>query len=354
MAPSSLELLDSRSVNIDDWSRAFSKALQAQLLAYDRVMLPILGRGRLRHLPERNYQLQGRGLSGVRQRVWSFDARVERDWLDIAVAYPLEHIDDWMVLFRQEDLPPELASTLRPPLVPRLRKTLSARTWSIADVCESCDGNLEFTEFLELIDHHRWVRLDHRTDAGTFTIERWQNRTLEKRLQLELDVQLQANISADYPDAEVPLRLDPIWVPPPEEDLALCIADVVDDIYATLRRLCRYQFGLDIDCLGPLLFWRNWPDELCEFDEKEDAPTLDLAAQMARELGEDPQRVAAQLESWLERCVEHSHCELPFFGELRTATLPDLWLEFPDSARDSLLIPGEAIYVAASPDESGE
>ena len=333
------------------WGQAFETALQRQLRAYGRVYLPHLGRGQRRHLPDRNFKLGGENLQATRQTIWFFDGQTNLDWLDIAVSYPLEDIDDWMILFRPEDLSREAREILRPPLVPRLRTTLQARPWSIVDVCETADGNLEFTDFLRIIDHFPWIKIDHRTDTGLCTIEQWSERTRKSLLRIELDAQLQTNVSTDFPPGELPLLLDLGWTAPSNPRALIAIADVLDDIYATLRRLIRHNFQVDPDRLGPLLFWRDWPDELFEFDEQEDRHFLDPALQIAEQLGKPPEAVSPVLDHWLQRILAEPHCQLPFFGDFLITDLPDLVLISYDGTHEEINIPGGPLYVAFPPED---
>ena len=341
-------------ISSQQWGRAFEVALQRQLRAYGRVYLPHLGRGQRRHLPDRNFTLGGVPMSAPRQTLWFFDGQTHLDWLDIAVSYPLEDIDDWMILFRPEDLSREARELLRPPLVPRLRTTLLARPWSIVDVCETNDGNLEFTDFLRIIDHFPWIKIDHRTDTGVCIIEEWSDRTRKTLLRIELDTQLQTNVSTDFPPGELPLLLDADWTAPTDPRALIAIADVLDDIYATLRRLIRHNFHVDPDRLGPLLFWRDWPDELFEFDENEDQHFLDPALQIAQELGQPAEAVSLVLERWLHRILEEPQCRLPYLGDFLITELPDLELISYDGTHEEITIPGGPLFVVVPPGESTE
>lgn len=343
----------SSEISADAWAAAFKTALERQLSAYGRIYLPHLGRGIRRHLPERGFKILGRTLKAPRQTHWFFDSQHNLDWLDIAVSYPLEDIDDWMILFRTDDLSVKARDTLRPPLVPRLRKTLQAREWSIVDVCETAEGNLEFTDFLELIDRYPWIKIDHRTDRGTCIIETWGERTRKTLLRIELDYQLQTNVSSDFPPVEMPLLFHPQWTPPEDPRALAAIGDVLDDIYATLRRLIRANFHIDPDRLGPLLFWRDWPDELFEFDEKEDSAYIDPALQMADVLGTAPEKVVPTLSAWLQRALQTPSCELPFLGTLLVTTLPDLEMISYDGTHDEVQIPGGPLVIATPLTEVG-
>lgn len=360
-APSALSLLPFSTggpgcLAPEDWGRAFSQALQIQIRAYGRILLPHLGRGQRRHLPERKYRLAGRILEAPRETMWVFDGDKNAGWFDIAVNYQMENIDDWFIIFRPCDVPRSICETLRPPLVPGLRKTLSALPWSVVDVCATGEGNLESTDFLEIIDHYPWLRVDHRTDAGIFCVEDWRDRERKERLELELDVQLLTDISADYPAPDSPLLIDPDWNGPEDDRLLVPVADTLDDIYATLRRLVDHRFGLDIDRIGPLLFWRDWPDELFEFDEREDPDLVDISTQMAAILNRKTDEIAPLVDAWLARCISVPRCVMPYLGELRSTALPDLQLEFPDEDREPIAIPGRPLYVAvtsAGQDRSG-
>ncbi len=336
----------SLSVEPDRWIKAFSDALQIQLRAYGRILLPVLGRGQRRHLPERRYRIGGKLLTAPRHTVWFFDTQTEADWLDIAVSYPLENIDDWVILIHRDQVPEKVAQTLRPPLVPGLRQSLSSRPWTIVDVCETREGNLEVTDFQKIIANHPWLRLDHRTDTGLCTIETWKDQKRITELRLELDVDLQADISADFPVSEHPLLIDPAWKAPTEDRLLIAVADVLDDIYSTLRRLVHHRYELNVDRLGPLFFWRDWPDELFEFNEREDPQFLDIAHQMAAILEQPVELVSQCLTQWLTRCTSVSRCTMPFIGELSTTMLPDLHLTSVDESHEPITIPGEPLYMA--------
>jgi len=228
------------------------------------------------------------------------------------------------LLLPAERLPAELCATLRPPLVPRMRKTLMGRPWTVVDVTERGEGNLEFTEFMELIGHHPFLKLDHRTDTGLFILESWGERARKERLALNLDEDLYVDILPEVPAPEAPLGLPVGWEAPGDPAAAAAVGDVLDDLYSTLRRLVLDRFQLDTDRLGPLLYWRDWPDELCEFDEREDPAFLDLALEMAERLEADPDEVRVALMQWMEWIQGESSCDVPSLGRVIALDIPRL------------------------------
>ncbi|RDV37892.1 hypothetical protein DV096_12340 [Bradymonadaceae bacterium TMQ3] len=315
-------------------ARVFVDVLEAQDSAYERLLLPALGLAERREFPAREMHHGERTLEFPEQAFWLFDRTRQASWLDAAMLFPFENVDDWLILYRTSEVDAATHRTLQPLLVPRLRQTLTSLPWSIVDYGGEDDGRMDHEEFVQLIGQARWMRVDHDANQGIFGVATWADQERQEIWRATIDDHFRAGLDplSEEPP-EHPLLLPRDWqLPPPDDVAGRVAAELLDDVYHNLRRYVLERHGFDTERLGTLILWRDWPDELFEFDEREDPHHLNLPLAMSEELGVEPARLDALLTRWLTLCLEKRARALPFFGDILSVSLPPTTLQLLDAS----------------------
>lgn len=335
---------------------ASEEALADQISDYGRVLLPRLGIGQHVESPARTFQFPSHAYTHRPFSYWHFDARGEANWLHAALLYPFEHLDNWVVLVSAADLDPWHISQLRPPMIPRLQRTLKALEWIVVDQGGHEGGRLERHEFLDILGDKPWLRVEHSTHQGVFIIQRWFGKELLERWSARVD----ETFSTPYapPSTMLPSSASTTpardWQPDPQEHPieTLITLDVLCDPYATLRRFVQQRWGFDIDRIGPGLLWRDSPDELFEFDEDEDDILADMSHVIADRLDADPAILTPLIDQWFEVLFTSTPAPLPTLGTLIKVEIPALEVEMKPPSRhrnpekEKFIIEGETLFAA--------
>ncbi len=315
------------------WLQALESALEDQISDYGRLLLPGLGLGERVLLEERHYRLNDKTWRQPPGELWHFDRCYPQSWIHAALLYPFEVLDDWLVLVPREALTAQQARAISPPLIPRVGQALSNLEWIVADFGGHGGGRLRREEFLEILGDLPWIRIEHYAEIQVIQIQRWQGNQLIDRWRAsildtfgcaipEIDARTQQSKSCDLAMHKIPqnLRLEPDTTPLQ----VAALLDILGDPYAALRRFTQLTFGIDVEQLGPLLLWRDFPDELFEFDDVQDTAAADISFAMADNLGMHHQEVRCVLHAWFEAVENVPSIELPVIGALHTITVPEL------------------------------
>jgi len=336
--------------DLDRFVQTFCEVLEEQDDAYERLLLPVLGLAERRTFEEGSLSMGAATVDVPEQEVWLFDRTRKATWLDAAMLFPFENIDDWLVLYRPDEFPETTHRTLQPLLVPRLRQTLTSLPWCVADYGGEDDGRMDHDEFVQLIAQGRWLRVDHDANQGIFGVATWDGQERQDIWRATIDEHFRAGLDphAEEPPAH-PLSLPNAWqLPQPHDRAARIAAELLDDVYHNLRRHVLGRHGFDTERLGTLILWRDWPDELFEFDEREDPLHLNLPHTMAERLELDAQTTESLLTRWLTACLEQNALDLPFFGDILTLRLPPTTLNLLSDSEKIVfhLLGGEELFAA--------
>jgi hypothetical protein len=334
---------------------AFEEVVAEQLGDCGRVLLPRLGIGQPVELPPRTFHLPGGKFTHPALTYWQFDPHMSASWLQTALLYPFENLDNWIVLVHTADIDRKLLTELRPPMIPRLRRSLESLDWIVVDQGGHEGGRMERHEFLEILGPRPWIRLEHSAPQGVVILQRWLGDELQERFSVQVD----DIFSPAYWTADTPGGLDHLcrprdWTPDPlghplETFVAL---DVLSDPYATLRRYLIDRFGFDVERLGPGVLWRDSPDELFEFDDEDDTLLSHMDLAIAHRLDVAPQRLTPVIDHWFEAMVGNLPVYLRGFGRLNRYDIPDVTASMRPPSRqrnpavESVTIAGEAMFAA--------
>lgn len=315
------------------WLQALENALEEQISDYGRLLLPGLGLGERVVLDERYYRLSNKIWRQPPGELWHFDRRYPQSWIHAALLYPFEMLDDWLVLVPRDALTEQQARAISPPLIPRVGQALSNLPWIVADFGGHGGGRLRREEFLTLLGDLPWIRIEHYAELQVIQIQRWQGNQLKDRWRAsiadtfgcalpEIDPHTQQSQSCALAMHSLPRNLP---VEPHKAPLQVAaLLDILGDPYAALRRFTKHQFGIDTEQLGPLLLWRDFPDELFEFDDVQDTSAADISFVMADTLSMHHQEVRSVLHAWFEAVENIPFIELPVIGTLHTIMVPEL------------------------------
>ncbi|MFU8803851.1 MAG: hypothetical protein ACNA8W_08600 [Bradymonadaceae bacterium] len=334
---------------------AYEEAIAEQISDYGCIILPHLGIGQHIEVPSRSFHLAPETRTQRAFSYWHFDGRHDANWLQAALLYPFEHLDNWVVLVRREDVTEEIINQLRPPLIPRLRHTLEKLEWLIVDQGGHEGGRLERHEFLDVLGDKPWLRVEHSDRRGVVIIQRWQGKEVLERWSAQVDETFGCPYLLRDEGSPAPGHYIPTdWEPTPARtpfETAVAL-DILCDPYATLRRFVAERWDVDIDRLGPGILWRDSPDELFEFDENEDGILGDMARAIADRLELDQDLLTPLIDSLFERIVTGLPVHLPVLGSLREISIPTAETRMRPPARhrnppdEKVAIIGEKLYAS--------
>lgn len=350
------------------WLRALENAFEEQISIYGRLLLPGLGLGERVEIDECHYQLNDKIWRQPPGELWHFDGCYPQNWIQAALLHPFEMLNNWLVLVPRAALTEAQARALSPPLIPRIKQALLSLDWIVADFGGHSGGRLRREDFLAILGDLPWIRIEHYADLQVIQIQRWQGDQLMNRWRASIydtfgctlpeiephTLQLQPCPHALHPLPEH-LRFEPHTNPLQ----VAALLDILGDPYATLRRFTQLHYGIDIEKLGPLLLWRDFPDELFEFDDAQDTATADISFSIADSLDLHHQDVRPILHAWFEALANTPLIELPVIGTLQAIQIPELspdaQLQAPSkklqksSARPLIQpMPSGQIYVAST------
>ncbi|MBA2665353.1 MAG: hypothetical protein H0U74_23895 [Bradymonadaceae bacterium] len=336
-----------------DWMRALEAAIDEQLSDYGRLLLPSLGLGERTELGDRRFRLGERLWSQPEGELWYFDGRYPQSWIQAALLHPFEKLDNWLALVPRAALSTQIARAISPPLIPRLGPTLCALDWVVADFGGHEGGRLKREEFFVLLGDHPWFRVEHYADRQVVHLQQWQGRQIVERWRCNIE----ETFGCALPEEDTLSAPGPLALPQgllldvgsrPLE--AAVLLDVLGDPYATLRRYVWQRFALDLEQLGPQLLWRDFPDELFEFDDRHESSVADISFTVADELALDAERVRPVLEAWFALIAEATPIELPVIGTLHSTVIPELSLNSPLASEDGApqSIGGRRMHVASA------
>ena len=321
---------------------------------YDRILLPVLGMGEQIEI-EANRLNVDRVLYATRPgSAWLFTPVRTSAWLHVPLRALLSQIRNTWVLLDGEQTDADVLSRVRPPMVPKLRESLAALDWWVADYGGRDGGRMSRGDFLTEIRDQPWIRFNHNPVDGTADLESWRGSTLLSGWTTSVLEHFRLDLPWKRPDAPCS-ALNWALAPGDAPFDAVISVFLLDDPYELMRCYVLSEHGFDPDLLGPLTVWKDLPDLLQEFSDRHDQPIADLCAAVADRLGADEQAIRRCLDTWFTRIAREGCTEFPTLGEIHRVELPDVRIPRPvplardEAGGDVVVSPGHVHAATALP-----
>ena len=347
-----LEASDAALPSADALLDAFESTVVRQVDVYDRILLPRLGLGERLEMhghrvatPSGEVHLRG-------GEVWIFDARPDQSWLHAPFLIPFADFDDTLTLVHRTAIEEAIVRQIRPPMPPGVRQALAMLDWVPVDSGGFDGGRLEQHEFLAELGDRRWHRIDHDATTAAARLECWHaDDSLWAWTTNVYDA-----FACSWPDARAGFgaRVEGPWAPRADQhpfETAVAV-DLLDDPYAILRRLVWQDIRLDIDRLGPLWVWKDTPDAMVEFNDREDGSLTDIPHWLSVELQVPVDALREVLDRWFDDLLDACPVELPGIGTLSATDVPPVRVHRPPALfgtppSGEALLPAQTVFAAS-------
>jgi hypothetical protein len=338
--------------SVDALLGAVRRCLLEQRSDYDRILLPVLGMGEQIEIRSQRMNAAGVLYATRPGSAWLF-TRVSRDsWLDVPLRSMLSDLRNTWILLERGRVERDVLERLRPPVLPKLRDSLAAFDWWVADFEGLEGGRMNRSEFFDEVGDQPWIRFNHDPRDATAGLERWRGTSLLGGWTVPIMEHFRVRLPWKRPDAPC----SPVeWRPRPadmplETTIQLFL---MDDPYELLRFFVMEEHGFDPDRLGPLTVWKDFPDLLEEFSDHHDSQLADLPTSVGLQTSADLELVQDVLEEWLELIARHGCEDFPTLGHIRRVDLPGIQMPRPDplaaaEPEDDTVIFPKHVYAASA------